>query len=221
MNKKKIIFLREFLGHPLVVSICSGLIIGIVGIYLTDHFAQKNLEKQMQLELYRDLIHQQSEFVDHLTKDIYRRIYKLSALASNLKNGNKAGAEEFKLQCKLETIAWSEELMFYLINLDRYFPKDEYRIGKYIIASELFKDCLSYSFRQILEKNIQPSFYSVNSDIKEMYSTNEEVAAKSEDLHKRIDNLYKRIYEFNEAMSKASMSYKISTKTKLEKNNFK
>ncbi len=213
MNKRE-----GFFKHPLVLSLCSGLIVGIVGTYLTDQFTQKNLEKQMQLELYKDLIHQQGEFVDHLTKDIYCRMYKLHSYFSNLKSNDSKNIEESFIRYKGERVAWSSELMFYLINLDRHFPKEEFQIGEYIKAKELFKDHLSYSFRQILEKDIQPRFYKINNALNELDKTN---TKQMDSLSEEINDLYKRVYEFAEALSQASAYYKISAKTRLSKENFK
>jgi len=219
--KKKV----DIFKHPLVLTLCSGLIVGVMGTYLSDRFTQKNLEKQMQLELYKDLIHQQSDFVDHITKDIYCRIYKLSAYCSNLKSGDRNRIDESLLRYKEEAVAWSSELMLYLINLDRYFPREEFQIDNYIIAKELFKDHLDYSFRQVLEKDIQPRFYKAHKALTELdraYSDAKRMNVEQiDDFAKEVDSLYKRVYEFAEGLSKASAYYKISAKTRLLKENFK
>ena len=213
MNKNE-----GFFKHPLVLTLCSGLVVGIVGTYLTDQFAQKNLEKQMQLELYKDLIHQQCEFVDRLTTGIYCRMYKLSSYFDNLGNNDSKIIEESFIRYKEERVTWNTELMLYLINLDRYFPKEEFKIEEYVKAKELFKDHLNYSFRQILEKDIQPRFYKINNALNELDKTN---TKQIDSLSKEIDDLYKRVYEFAEALSQASAYYKISAETRLSKENFK
>jgi len=212
------------LRHPLAVSLCSGLIIAIVGTFIAHQFNKDNLEKQMQLELYKDLIHQQSEFVDHLSRDIYSRVYKLSSYYENLKSEDKEKAKEFWLKYRDESVACNEELMLYLINLDRYFPEKEFNIGKYAIAKELFKDHLDYSFKQVLLKDIQPRFVKIHKvlcDLNKSDSIENKLDSEQLDsLGKEIDALYKRVYEFNVALSIASEYYKISTKTKLIKDNF-
>jgi Na+/phosphate symporter len=88
----------------------------------------------------------------------------------------------------------------------------------------LFKGYLNYSFRQILEKNIQPSFHDIHEvlyDSRMSNSTGKKLDEQQiEALDKEIDNLYKRIYEFNVALSKASSCDKVSAKTKISKRNF-
>jgi len=215
--------ISRLLRHPLVIAVCSGLIAGIVGTFIAYQFNKDNLEKQMQLELYKDLIHQQSQFVDHLTKDIYTRVYKLSAYFSSLKSGDNEKIKESWLKYREETVAWSGELRFYLTNLDRYFPKEEFYIGDYAPAKELFCKNLDRSFKWILENDIQPRFYNINNTLNDF---NRAIFARGIEenqmkiLEKEIDKLYKRVYEFTEALSRASISYKVSAKTRLLKENF-
>ena len=211
--------------HPLIISLCSGLIVVLVGSFIAYQFNKGNLESQMQLELYKDLIHQQSEFVDHISRDIYSRVYKLSSYYDNLKSGNREKSAESWLEYKKEVVEYNEELMFYLINLDRYFPEKEYNIGRYAVASALFKDYLNYSFKQILLKDIQPRFVKIhkflNTLVKNDFMVSNLDGQNLNNLGKEVDSLYKRVYEFNVALSAASSYYKISAKTKLLKENFK
>lgn len=216
--------INRLLRHPLMISLCSGLIVGIVGTFIAHQFNKDNLEKQMRLELYKDFIHQQGQFVDHLTKDIYSRVYKLSTYFKNLQSGDKVKANEFWGRYREEQVVWSEELRFYLTNLDRYFPKEEFRIGDYIQAKDLFKNHLGRSFRWILEYDIQPRFFKISNTLSD-FNRNDSADRKIDNrqleiLDKEIDSLYKRVYEFTEALSKASVCYKISTKEKILKEKF-
>jgi hypothetical protein len=215
----------KFLKHSIFISLFSSIIAALVSSFLTAYFTRQNIYKQSSLDLYKDLIHQQSEFVDHLSKDIQSRLHKLSAYFDSVEYGDKLKANEYWVQYREATMHWSAELKFYLTNLDRYFPHEEYTIGKYIIATDLFKNHLQYSFRQILEQDLQPRFVKINNEFNEL-NRNEAVykeldnGKEFEQLKKEIDYLYKRVYEFTEGLSKASTYYKISTKTKLSKENF-
>lgn len=211
--------IRKLLRHPLMVSLCSGFIICIVGTYLTIQGAKANLDRQMMLELYKDMIHQQSEFVDHLSKDVCARIYKLRSYFLTIESGSPKEIQESWERYKAETREWNNELKFYCINLDRFFPNDKFQIGGYAVAKDLFKNELSYSFRMVLEKDIQDKFARLNNSLNYINSkivNNQKVPEEQKVLAGRqIDSLYKTIYEFMESLSKASEYYKISTKTRL------
>lgn len=196
------------LRHPLVVSLFGGLVVGIVGAFLAAFFAGINLEKQMKLELYKEMITRRGDFVDHLSKDIYDRIYKLSAYCSHLKGSERAIVQKWEIKYQSATEDWSGELRFYLTNLDRYFPPGEYKIGNYIKAKTLFKGALDFSFKNILLKKIQRRFYEAHRKIKDIgarYLRGQKIDKEElADLEKEIDDLYKRVYEFSEGLSKAS-----------------
>lgn len=207
---------NNFTKHPLVVSLFSGLIVCIIGASLTNYFTRQNLKRQMQLELYKNMIQQQSEFVDHLSKDIYSRMYRLTSYFNNAK-GNNRELQNYWIEYRQETVEWNKELKLYLINLDRYFPSEEFKINNYILAKEVFKNCSGCSFRQVLENVIQNKF----ADIQDKYSDSQKPTQEQLLLlDKQIDNLIKYVYEFTEGLSRASFYYKINTKNKLLREEF-
>ncbi len=224
MKKEKIQKLLVFGEHPLIVSLFSGVIVCIVGACLTNYFTQQNLKRQMQLELYKNLIQQQTEFVDHLSKDIYSRMYRLTSYFSILKGKNYQELQNYWNKYQDETAEWNKELKLYLINLDRYFPKEEFKIINYVIAKELFNNYPKYSFRNVLENIIQKRFVEIHKNIfvldSEYLNGQKPIEEELASLDTKINNLIKYVYEFTEGLSQASFYYKINTKVKLLKESF-
>lgn len=212
--------LKDIIGHPLFLVVIGGFITVAIGTWLTAFWAQQNFIRQVKLEIYKDRMHQQSKFVDNLSKDVYSRLYNLKVYFWNLTDGAKKETivDSWNMY-KNETIKWNETLKYNFINLDRYFPPNEFRIGDFVRENDLLRNYADKSFRKTFEEIIQRQFVVTHRkliDTRIKVSNNEKI---SEDqlstIEGEIEILNSLAYEFPEALLKASSDYKILSGGKL------
>ena len=210
----------KILKAPLFITLIGGFITGVIGNRLMTLWLRENLVNQVKLEIYRGELQKQKEFVDELLKAIYARLYNLKVYFWNLKDGaTKSTVLESWEKYKGEVRKWNQALKYYFINLDRYFPSSEYKIGEFDKRKSLQKFS-KLSFREILENVIQRQFVKVHSKLvetKKQILHNKKISQEYLLLlEKEIDYLNTLIYEFTEALFNAGGYQKIIEEVKRE-----
>lgn len=212
----------NLIRHPLFLIVISGLITVAIGTWLTAFWAQQNLIRQVKLEIYKDRIHQQREFLDNLSKVMYSRLYNLKVYFWNLTDGaRKETILDSWDKYKNETIKWNEALRYNFSNLDRYFPSNEFRIGDFVGGNDLLRNSADKSFRRTFEEIIQRQFIITHRkliDTRIKVANNEKIPENQlSTIEGEIEILNSLVYEFTEALSKASSYYEIVLGGKLLK----
>jgi hypothetical protein len=187
--------IKRIFENKLTYLVIGALITGIITYFCNIRLIEKEYFYKMQSD--------KQNFVSGLTEMLQKRIYNEEVFIWNLKNDARENTILDSWERYKEiTLVWNEQLSNFYFKLDMYFPRYRYTLKDY---SNYLKNKIS--FRDFLQKEIQPDFIPIHGQLVELKKIinkgekpNQELVIN---LEKRIKKLHVKIVNYSEALYNA------------------